>query len=142
MIRFDYHFRVRYKDIDRMGIMYYSRYFEYFEEARTEMMRALGLDYNKLEENGVLLPVIKAKASYIAGAKYDQKLILRTEIRDIHHNRIEFFYSVRMGEREEDELVTGKTVHAFVTPGGRTIRLPKEVEEILRKHWGETFSDE
>ncbi|HIA94275.1 MAG TPA: acyl-CoA thioesterase, partial [Candidatus Marinimicrobia bacterium] len=60
MIQYDHHVKIYYKDIDQMGIVYYSRYFEFFEAARTEMLSSIGLDYVKVEENGAMLPVIEA----------------------------------------------------------------------------------
>ncbi len=50
MIRYDHPIKVYYKDIDQMGIVYYSRYFEFFEEARTEMLSSIGLDYSNVED--------------------------------------------------------------------------------------------
>ena len=53
MIEYNYHTRVYYRDVDKMGIVYYTRYLEYFEAARTELMRSIGLDVIKIEKNGL-----------------------------------------------------------------------------------------
>src|SRR5579871_4471281 len=66
--------RVRYADTDQMGLVYYGKYFEYFEVARTEMLRAIGLPYAELEAAGFWLPVADASARYLRSAKYDDLL--------------------------------------------------------------------
>ena len=59
MIEYDHSVKVYYKDVDQMGIVYYSRYFEYFEEARTELLDSIGLDVTSIENDGIQLPVIE-----------------------------------------------------------------------------------
>ena len=78
MIKYCYPLKVYYKDIDQMGIVYYSRYFEYFEEARTEMLAAIGLKYSEVEAQGFILRVIEAHAEYKKGASFEDELIIET----------------------------------------------------------------
>ena len=56
MIKYDHHIKIYYKDVDQMGIVYYSRYYEYFEEARTELLASIGLDVMEVEKRGITLP--------------------------------------------------------------------------------------
>ena len=77
MIQYDHKVKVYYKDVDQMGIVYYSRYFEFFEEARTEMLSSIGLDYSDVEAQGVKLPVIEAYANYRKGAYLNRKSLLK-----------------------------------------------------------------
>ena len=58
MISFDYNTKVYYKDIDKMGVVYYTRYLEYFEAARTEMLKSIGLMGTDIENKGLFLPVV------------------------------------------------------------------------------------
>ena len=78
MIQYDHQVKVYYKDVDQMGIVYYSRYFEYFEQARTELLAFLGLYVSSIEENGIQLPVISSHCDYHLGARFEQQLIIRT----------------------------------------------------------------
>ena len=94
MIRYDHPIKVYYKDIDQMGIVYYSRYFEYFEEARTEMLSSIGLDYSNVEEKGAMLPVIEAHCEYKKGATFSQDLIVKTYIRELPKVKIKFEYNL------------------------------------------------
>ena len=82
MIYYNHNFKVFYRDVDKMGIVYYSRYFEYFEEGRTEMLKSIGLSINSIEYSGILLPVITAHCDYKKGLKLEQKAILEVSILD------------------------------------------------------------
>ena len=52
MINFTYRTKVYYKDVDKMGVVYYARYFEYFEAARTELLQSISLDVTSIENEG------------------------------------------------------------------------------------------
>ena len=69
--------RVRYGEVDKMGFVYYGYYSLYYEQARTEMIRKLGISYRELEESGLLLPVIRMNAKYVLPAKYDELLTVK-----------------------------------------------------------------
>ena len=68
MIQYNHPVKVYYKDVDQMGIVYYSRYYEYFEEARTELLNSIGLDVTSIENKGIQLPVIESHCEYSKGA--------------------------------------------------------------------------
>ena len=76
MVSFDYHTKIYYKDIDQMGLVYYARYFEYFEQARTELLNDLGIIVTKIEEEGYFLPVVSATCDYKEGAKFEDEVIV------------------------------------------------------------------
>lgn len=84
--------RVRYGETDRMGYVYYGNYAEYFEVARVEAMRELGLSYKELEDNGILLPVYTYNITFLKPAHYDDMLLIKTKITKIPQARIEFEY--------------------------------------------------
>jgi len=131
MIRYDHPIKVYYKDIDQMGIVYYSRYFEYFEEARTEMLSSIGLDYSNVEENGAMLPVIEAHCEYKKGATFSQDIIVKTYIRELPKVKIKFEYTICLADSDEI-LLTGYTVHACTNPEGKPIKMPKYIRKILQ----------
>ena len=64
MIEYNYCTRVYYRDVDQMGIVYYTRYLEYFEAARTELLRSVGFDVTKIEKMGYFLPVISCHCDF------------------------------------------------------------------------------
>jgi len=131
MIRYDHPIKVYYKDIDQMGIVYYSRYFEFFEEARTEMLSSIGLDYSNIEENGAMLPVIEAHCEYKKGATFSQDIIVKTYIRELPKVKIKFEYKICLAGSDEI-LLTGYTVHAWTNLKGKPVKMPKYLRKILQ----------
>ena len=131
MIRYDHPIKVYYKDIDQMGIVYYSRHFEFFEEARTEMLSSIGLDYSNVEENGAMLPVIEAHCEYKKGATFSQDIIVKTYIRELPKVKIKFEYKICPAGSDEI-LLTGYTVHACTNLKGKPVKMPKYIRKILQ----------
>jgi len=123
--------RVRYADTDQMKNVYYGKYFEYFEQGRSDFLRYLGLPYGELERQGILLPVIEAFAKYKRSARYDDLLEVATRIPEIPGARIRIEYSiVRKGKTEV--LVDGYTVHSFVNAdSGRPTRAPEMLLSVM-----------
>ena len=131
MIQYDHPVKVYYKDVDQMGIVYYSRYFEYFEEARTELLNSIGLDVTSIENQGIQLPVIESHCEYSKGAKFEQDLIIKTAILDIPKARLKIDYNVYK-DHSNELLVKGYTVHAFMNQSGRAIRIPDLVLNTIK----------
>ena len=70
--------RVRYAETDQMGYCYYGNYAQYFEVARVEALRSLGVTYKTMEENGIWLPVVDFSINYLQPAYYDEELTILT----------------------------------------------------------------
>jgi len=85
-------FRVSYSDTDRMGFMHHSNYFKYFETARWELFRNIGIPYTEIENEGIVLPVTESAVKYIKPALYDQVIKVTTRIKSFRGARIEFEY--------------------------------------------------
>jgi acyl-CoA thioester hydrolase len=122
--------RVRYAETDQMGVVYYSNYLIWFEIGRTEWLRETGWTYREMEAEGLALPVIEAHCEYRMGARYDDHLEIRTTARLVSPARIAFDYEVvRCGDAAV--LAVGHTIHATIDRGGRPVRLPARVKELL-----------
>lgn len=134
MIKYAYPMKVFYKDVDQMGIVYYSRYLEFFEAARTEMLSSIGLDYNKVEENGAMLPVIEAHTEYKKGATFGQEICVITTITELPKVKMTFHYKVTSTDSGEI-LMTGHTIHAFTNLNGKPIKTPKYIRDLLANHF-------
>ncbi|MGH2576051.1 MAG: acyl-CoA thioesterase [Ignavibacteria bacterium] len=104
--------RVLYAHTDKMGVVYYARYFEYFEAGRNEFLRMIGYPYSKIESQKIMLPVIEAYSKYIAPAKYDELITLNTILKHIPTVRIRLEYLIQNDRKEK--LAEGYTVHSFV----------------------------
>ena len=137
MIQHTSDIRVRYADTDQMKNVYYGKFFEYFEQGRSDFMRALGLPYGALETQGLFLPVTEAFARYKRPARYDDWLRIQTRLTEIPGARIRLEYSI-VREGEADILAEGYTVHSFVNAStGRPTRAPAQFLKVIR----DAFSD-
>lgn len=122
--------RVRYPEVDRMGVAHHASHFVWFEIGRTELMRAKGVTYRRLEDDGIFLPVIEASCNYHAPARYDDLLKVVTRVEDASAVRIAFSYRVE-SEADGRLLATGSTRHAAIDRRGRPCRLPAGLRELL-----------
>jgi acyl-CoA thioester hydrolase len=133
MIRSETDVRVRYAETDQMRQVYYGRYFEYFEQARSDLLRALGFPYAQLEEMGFLLPVIEAHAVYKKPARYDELLRVTTTLRERPVARVRLDYQIHDESRKET-IAEGYTIHSFVNAHtGRPTRAPAQFLEVVEK---------
>ena len=122
--------RVRYPEVDRMGVAHHSHFLVWFEIGRTELLRDLGCSYRTMEEEGIFLPVVEASCRYRASARYDDLLLVETVLSEIAASRVTFGYVLRRHEAEE-VLAEGRTVHATVNREGEVIRLPAAYRDLL-----------
>jgi len=133
MIRHVSQIRVRYADTDQMKFVYYGKFFEYFEQGRSDLLRGIGLPYPRIEEMGLFLPVIEAHASYKRAARYDDLLNVVTLVRDMPIARVRLEYEVYK-EGESELLADGYTIHTFVNAAtGRPTRAPAQFIETIEK---------
>ena len=125
--------RVRYADTDQMRFAYYGKFFEYFEQGRSDLLRGIGLPYPHIEEMGFLLPVIEAHASYKKAARYDDLLNVVTYLREVPVARVRLDYEV-FKEGDEELLAEGYTIHTFMNAAtGKPSRAPAQFLEVIEK---------
>ncbi len=122
--------RVSYADTDQMGIVYYARYFEYFERGRNELLRELGFPYSKLENRGIMLPVIEAHCEYKRGAKYDDIIVVKTSLKKPPGARMRMDYEI-LDEEEKEIITKGYTIHSFVSRKGKAVKPPKDFIKLI-----------
>ena len=116
--------RVRYPEVDGMGYLHHSRYLQYFEMGRVELLRHLGHSYAELESRGVLFVVIKAEIRYKAPARYDDELILLTKLVKATHVRYDHEYVLKRGSVV---LAEGSTSIACVDRAGELQKIPDDL---------------
>ena len=97
-----YETRVRYGETDQMGIAHHGAYVAWLELGRTEMMKSLGYHYRKMEEEGLLLPVLDMQIRYRKSLKYDDVVVVETKVETARRFKILFSYVIR---NEGGELV-------------------------------------
>ena len=130
MAQYDYHTKVYYKDIDQMGVVYYARYFEFFEQARTEFLKDIGIVVTEIENKGYFLPVISATCDYKEGAKFEDEIIVSTSINQVPKARMKIDYEVYR-KKDKRLLVVGHTVHGFIDKDGKPKKPPKSLIDCL-----------
>lgn len=116
-------FRVRYPETDAMGFVHHSRYLQYFEMGRVELLRSMGHSYADLERAGILFVVVRAEVRYKAPARYDDELSLTTRIVKQTHVRIDHAYELN---RDQTLLAEGNTTIACVDRDGNLRQIPEE----------------
>ena len=89
--------RVRYPEVDAMGFLHHSRYLQYFEMGRVELLRSSGHSYADLERQGVLFVVVRVECRYKAPARYNEELSLTTRVVKQTHVRIDHAYELKRG---------------------------------------------
>jgi acyl-CoA thioester hydrolase len=114
--------RVRYAETDQMKFAHHSVYVLWFEMARIELMRRLGLNYAQMEKDGYLLPVLEIQASYFKPAYFDDEVTIFARFGELKKARFRINYKVY---KNDTEICRGYTVHAFMNKEGRPIRPPE-----------------
>jgi acyl-CoA thioester hydrolase len=116
--------RVRYAESDPMGYLHHSKYFEYFEMGRTELLRLAGFRYRDLEAKGILFAVAKLECRFKAPARYDDELVLTTRIERMTRARIDHAYVLR---RDNSVLCEASSTLACIDRNGRLIPIPDDI---------------
>ena len=119
--------RVRYPECDSMSYLHHSRFLQYFEMGRIELLRSLGHDYAKLEREGVFFAVVKVEVTYRAPAKFDDELTLITRVVKQTHVRFDHTYALKRGTTV---IADAKTTIACVGRDGELIKIP---DELIRR---------
>lgn len=108
-----------------MSLVYHTHYLDYFEAARTEMLRELGLAYKDLEDSGLIMPVVDLSVQYKRPAHYDDLLEIMVRAPEMPSMRIRLEYEVRRSG-ESDVLVTGHVTLCFIDRArNRPVRAPE-----------------
>lgn len=118
MIQYEYSVRVRYSETDVMGYLHHSNYARYYENARWELLRSVGIPYRELEDMGYMLPVIGMEFKFIKAAVYDDLVRINTVLKCVEGPRITFTY--RMYNKENELINKAEVNLAFMNKETRT----------------------
>ena len=130
MYQHETNIRVRYGETDKMGIVYHSHYIEYYEVARTECMRSLGMSYRELEATGIILPVTKVESIYKGSLYYDDEVVIVARIKELPSYKIRFEYDVK-----KEDVIVNKGITELVfydTHRKKSCRVPQEMVDKLK----------
>ena len=136
MIHTTHSIRVRYGETDPMKYVYYGNYAEYFEVARVELFRSLGMSYDEIEKRGIFLPVSEYKIKYLKPGLYDQLLEIHTYIKKIPGVKIEFDYEIY---NEDKVKITEASTTLFFLEAetNKIVRCPDFLLDLITENWKE-----
>ena len=123
--------RVRYGETDQMGVVYHGNYALYLEMGRIEWLRKLGVSYKKMEESGIMLPVVSMSLNFKKSACYDDVINVKTQLVNTPTAKIEFVYEIT---NQKGEILTkANTILVFVDmKTNRPVRAPKYILDVLK----------
>ena len=128
--------RVRYAETDQMGVVYHSNHFVWFEVGRVELLRQLGFSYRDMEsKDGRFIAVAEAKCRYRAPVRYDEEVVVRTELLNVRDSVVHFGYELR---RAADGvlLADGETTHIVTDADMKIAVLPEKYLSVFRSAVG------
>lgn len=125
----DYEHKVQYYETDQMGVVHHSNYIRWFEEARTYILEQAGFGYDKMEQLGIISPVLEVSAQYRSMTRYPETVIVETKISAYNGVRMTVDYVIK--DRDTGEVrCTGQTKHCFLSREGKLIQMSKEHPRI------------
>lgn len=104
---------VRYAETDQMGVVHHGVYPQYFELGRIDWLNQFGLHYQKMEEQGIFLPVYDIQINYKSPAKFGDILLVETQLKEEPSTRIQFEYTIH-NQKNSKLLTVGSTTLIFV----------------------------
>ena len=125
-------FRVRYAETDKMGVVYYANYFVWMEIGRTDYCKSVGFSYRDMERDDANMAVADASCRYMAPARYDDEILVRTKVEKLSRRLVTFVYSISNVETGQ-LLAEGRTVHITVRKDGKTSSIPEPYYSLLSK---------
>jgi len=124
--------KINYYETDRMGIVHHSNYIRYFEEARCYALEKIGLPYGKIEELGIMIPVLEVEAVYKTPVTFDDVILVDTTFTEVKGARMTVEYTIT-NKQTGNIVVTGKTMHCFTDSNLKPIILQKKHEDVYNK---------
>jgi acyl-CoA thioester hydrolase len=127
--------RVRYAETDQMGIVYHANHFVWFEIGRVELLRQLGFSYRDMEANdGCFIAVVDARCRYKSPARYDDEIIVRTQLKNVRESLVHFGYQLL---RVDGALLAeGETTHVVTNSEMKMTPLPGKYLEAFKNAMG------
>ena len=124
--------RVRYAETDKMGVVYYANYLVWMEVGRTDYCKSIGFNYRDMENDDANMAVADVSCRYIAPARYDDEILIRTSLEKLNRRLVTFAYWISNASTGQ-HLAQGKTVHITVSKDGKTCSIPARYYALLAK---------
>ncbi len=127
-----YQHKVQYYETDCMGIVHHSNYIRWFEEARTDFLEQLGIGYDKMEQMGILSPVVSVGCEYKTMAKFGETVIIEAKIKE--YNGVSLVLDYVVSDKLTGEVrAVGTSKHCFISSAdGAVIVMKRKYPEISK----------
>ena len=123
-----YTHKVKYYETDNVGITHHSNYVKWMEEARVDYLEKIGQGYDKLEEQGIISPVIGIECEYKESTTFNEDIEIDVKVKEYTGVRLVIEYEMRKA-KNNGLVLKGISKHCFINTEGRPIRVNKENPE-------------
>lgn len=122
-----YSHKVQYYETDKMQITHHSNYVRFMEEARIDFLEQIGWGYDKMEEEGIISPVVDITCSYKKTTTYPDVITVKIDILELKRIKLKIGYTMSVGE---DIVFTGTSTHCFLDKNSKPINIKSEYPEL------------
>lgn len=125
-----YNRKINYYETDKMAIVHHSNYIRFFEEARLDMMDQFDLNYRKMEDMGIIIPVMSVDCKYIVPLCFDDEVKIHTKIVKFDGIKMEIAYEIY---RDDVLCTTGHSGHCFLDKDMKPFRMKRLYPDLYNK---------
>ena len=125
-----YNRKINYYETDKMAIVHHSNYIRFFEEARLDMMDKFDLNYRKMEDMGIIIPVMSVDCKYIVPLCFDDEVKIHTKIIKFDGIKMEIAYEIY---RDDVLCTTGHSGHCFLDKDMKPFRMKRLYPDLYNK---------
>ncbi len=126
-----YKHTVHYYETDKMGITHHSNYIRWMEEARVDFLRKIGWDYARMEDEGIISPVLGVECEIKHSTKFDQDVYITTYVKQMGPVRMQFGYEMK--DSDGKHIASGVSKHCFLGENGVPMRLNRSKPEFYEE---------
>ncbi|MDD6208695.1 MAG: thioesterase family protein [Clostridiales bacterium] len=124
--------QANYYETDQMGVIHHSNYIRWFEEARLDYMNQAGLSYRKMEELGIIIPVLSASCQYRQSVYFGD--VVEITLTPVQFTGVKFAFTYNITNQKTGQLcTTGETSHCFLNRDMKPLRLKRDYPEIYER---------
>ena len=122
-----------YYETDKMGVIHHSNYIRWFEEARLDYMKRAGLNYEEMENDGILMPVTQVHCKYKISIRFDDEVKIHTKPVLFNGMRVAFSYEIYTADGE-NIVAIGESGHCFIDECTKMpLNLKKRCPDLFKK---------
>ena len=125
---YSYKHKIKYYETDKMGVTHHSNYIRFMEE-RTDFLISHGFDYAKLEEMGIISPVVSIECKYRNTTTYPDVIDIFVSVEEVKAAKIRFNYIMK--KADGTVCIEAASEHCFITKDGKIARLKKDFPEFF-----------